>query len=109
MNNCYKQAQSKYEELISKRLTGYQKASVEAICNHFKTNKTALLADEVGLGKTEVAKGVIAKMALAHWESNQDKDNARPFRVAYICPNLNIAEQNFPKLNAQRQDRGNDL
>lgn len=77
---------------LEKKLLPYQRASVDKICKHFKNSGKALLADEVGLGKTFVAKGVVAKLAAEHWENNQ-----QPFRVAYICPNQNVAAQNYPK------------
>ena len=57
-----------------------------------------LVADEVGLGKTIVAKSVIAKRLAA----------IRPtttFRVIYICNNGQIARQNIRKLDvAQAED-----
>ena len=77
---------------LEKKLLPYQRASVDKICKHFENSGKALLADEVGLGKTFVAKGVVAKLAAEHWEKNR-----KPFRVAYICPNQNVAAQNYPK------------
>lgn len=77
---------------LEKKLLPYQRASVDKICKHFENSGKALLADEVGLGKTFVAKGVVAKLAAEHWEKNR-----QPFRVAYICPNQNVAAQNYPK------------
>lgn len=85
--------ENKIKELKA-RLKPYQWSSVEAICNRFEEHDRVLLADEVGLGKTEITKGVIAKMAEKH-HSNQGE---KPFRVAYICPNQNVAKQNYPKL-----------
>lgn len=77
------------------RLKEFQKETVKNIVEKFDKMNRVLLADEVGLGKTEIAKGVIARMAEKHCESG-NKDEA--FKVAYICPNLNVASQNFPKL-----------
>ena len=77
---------------LEKKLLPYQRAAVDKICKHFENSGKALLADEGGLGKTFVAKGVVAKLAAEHWENNQ-----QPFRVAYICPNQNVAAQNYPK------------
>ena len=52
-----------------------------------------LVADEVGLGKTWVAKGVIAQ-AVAHlWDTKKRID------VLYICSNAEIARQNINRLN----------
>ncbi len=51
-----------------------------------------LVADEVGLGKTLVARGVIA-MAIEHmWASVPRID------IIYICSNRSIARSNLPKL-----------
>ena len=47
---------------LEKKLLPYQRASVDKICKHFENSGKALLADEVGLGKTFVAKGVVAKL-----------------------------------------------
>lgn len=55
--------------------------------------KQFLVADEVGLGKTMVAKGVIAK-AVEHLRETQ-----RQVNVVYICSNGQIAQQNLSRLN----------
>ena len=52
-----------------------------------------LVADEVGLGKTLVARGVIAK-TLEHLE-----DQVRRIDIVYICSNATIAQQNISRLN----------
>ena len=57
-----------------------------------------LVADEVGLGKTLIARGVIAKAI----EYNQDKIDR--FDVVYICSNAAIARQNMRKLNVLDND-----
>jgi uncharacterized membrane protein YkvA (DUF1232 family) len=49
-----------------------------------------LLADEVGLGKTVVAHGVIQALL---------KGRRRPLTVIYLCSNAEIAEQNRTKLD----------
>lgn len=51
-----------------------------------------LVADEVGLGKTIVAKGVIESL------SKIKKKEGEPFRVVYICSSQVIARQNLEKL-----------
>lgn len=53
-----------------------------------------LVADEVGLGKTLVARGVIAQ-AVEHLRSIGDKR----VDIVYICSNGAIAKQNLRKLN----------
>lgn len=52
-----------------------------------------LVADEVGLGKTMVAKGVIAKAVEHLWDSTDRID------VVYVCSNSQIARQNLSRLN----------
>ena len=56
------------------------------------STKRFLVADEVGLGKTLVARGVIAK-ALEHlWDGVEQID------IVYICSNAQIARQNVRRL-----------
>lgn len=52
-----------------------------------------LVADEVGLGKTMVARGVIARAIELLW------DRADRIDVLYICSNQAIASQNLNRLN----------
>jgi hypothetical protein len=54
-----------------------------------------LLADEVGLGKTIVARGLIARIL----KSRMEEGKRSPFRVTYICSNQVIAGENFRKLS----------
>ncbi|MEA3275003.1 MAG: hypothetical protein U9Q81_06885 [Pseudomonadota bacterium] len=51
-----------------------------------------LVADEVGLGKTLVARGVIGRAIEHLWDSVPRID------VVYICSNASIARSNLPKL-----------
>ena len=51
-----------------------------------------LVADEVGLGKTMVAKGVLVK-ALRHLSSRVTRAD-----VVYVCSNASIAQQNLDRL-----------
>jgi hypothetical protein len=52
-----------------------------------------LIADEVGLGKTLVARGLIAR-ALDHLHDKVDRID-----VVYVCSNAAIAQQNINRLN----------
>ena len=52
-----------------------------------------LVADEVGLGKTLIAKGIVAKAIDHLW------DRVGRIDVIYICSNLAIAKQNVRRLN----------
>lgn len=75
-------------------LKDFQQATVQRITSLFNDpthNHRILVADEVGLGKTIVAKGVIASLL-------QDWREPRPFRVTYICSNLALATENCAKL-----------
>ena len=74
-------------------LREFQLAAVERIVDRL-TDSTGsrrfLLADEVGLGKTIVAKGVIDKL--------RHLNPRRGFTIVYICSNTEIASQNQDKL-----------
>lgn len=75
-------------------LKDFQQATVKRITSLFADpthSHRILVADEVGLGKTIVAKGVIASLLL-------DWREKRPFRVTYICSNLALAAENRSKL-----------
>lgn len=52
-----------------------------------------LVADEVGLGKTKVAQGVVAKVIDRLWDTVPRID------IVYICSNAAIARQNINRLN----------
>lgn len=88
-------------------LAEYQKASVDFISQQLKSHKKVLLADEVGLGKTIIAKGVVARLAQQYWETKRQKgqEGEKPFRVAYLCPNQNVANQNNPKFRNMFPDK----
>jgi hypothetical protein len=58
-----------------------------------------LVADEVGLGKTLVARGLIAR-AIEHL----DRQGVNRIDVVYICSNSNIARQNISRLNVTQRD-----
>lgn len=52
-----------------------------------------LVADEVGLGKTLVARGVIAEVIEKHWEDVGRID------ILYVCSNQALARENLRKLH----------
>ena len=77
-------------------LKPFQRRSVEYVFERlYGDNPTRrfLLADEVGLGKTLVARGVIARAIEHLWEKVGRID------VVYICSNHDIARQNINRLN----------
>jgi hypothetical protein len=87
---------------IESELKDFQKATVNYVFDKLykKGERKHLVADEVGLGKTIVAKGVIAKAMEAHLK----KESNEPFRVIYICSNQALSGQNLKKLNIFKKD-----
>jgi hypothetical protein len=82
---------------VCRSLRDFQRATVEYAYRRLYLDPDSvdrfLVADEVGLGKTWVAKGVIAQ-AVAHlWDRKKRID------VLYICSNAEIARQNINRLN----------
>lgn len=78
----------------------FQEATADRIVELFKAgHNRVLLADEVGLGKTIVAKTVVAKTGA--WRKKNDGD----YVVVYICSNAGIADQNCGKLGIPRENR----
>lgn len=85
----------KIEEKTMAHLKDFQCATVERIDELFRHGQNrVLVADEVGLGKTLIARGAIAKTALIQYEKNDDL-----FKIVYICSNQVIANQNIQKLD----------
>ena len=73
-------------------LEDFQRAAVDQIVTRLRDTRGSrrfLLADEVGLGKTVVARGVIDKLC---------RGSRSPLKVIYLSSNSEIAEQNRPKL-----------
>jgi hypothetical protein len=83
-------------EAVLKPLKPFQRRTVEHAFHRLfvADDSTArfLVADEVGLGKTLVARGIIAKAVDRLWDSVPRID------VVYICSNASIAGANLPKL-----------
>ncbi len=59
-----------------------------------------LVADEVGLGKTLVAKGIVAKVV-----ERLSKDPEHRIDIVYLCANRDIASQNIDRLNLFGEER----
>lgn len=51
----------------------FQQASIDAICKHYEKKSRVLCADEAGMGKTFIARGVIEKLADAHLKNELEK------------------------------------
>ncbi len=82
-------------------LKDFQRRSVDYVFDRlYGANPTRrfLLADEVGLGKTLVARGVIAR-AIEHLRAQGESR----IDVVYICSNADIARQNISRLNVTGQ------
>lgn len=82
-------------ELELSRLKDFQRDTVEYVFDRMYKGgaRRFLVADEVGLGKTMVARGVIAKAIDALWDTVERID------IIYICSNGSIARQNIARLN----------
>jgi hypothetical protein len=77
----------------SHHLAAFQRAAVDHIVARLTDehgSRRFLLADEVGLGKTVVARSVIDRLSLLK--------QGKPFTVVYLCSNAEISEQNRRKL-----------
>ena len=89
----------KIELKIMSGLKDFQQATVERIDYLYRHNQRRILvSDEVGLGKTLIARGVVAKLARLRREEG---DNL--FKVVYICSNTAIADQNLRKLRVTHE------
>jgi len=81
-------------------LKDFQRATVDYVVDRFygpDPTRRFLVADEVGLGKTLVARGVIARTIDHLWEE-VSCDKSRRIDVIYICSNADIARQNIDRL-----------
>ncbi|MEU5529304.1 helicase-related protein [Micromonospora chersina] len=78
-------------------LKDFQRATVaHVIDRYFGTDPTRrfLVADETGLGKSVVARGVIAQTL----QRLQDDDSVERVDVIYVCSNQDVARQNIDRL-----------
>lgn len=84
--------------LVLAGLKDFQRETVEHAFHRLfeadDSTKRFLVADEVGLGKTLVAKGVIAKAI-----ERLQHDGVKRIDIIYICSNGDIAAQNVRKLD----------
>ena len=87
-------------------LKKFQRAAVDHVIHQFygpgcdTRSGRFLIADETGLGKSIVAKGVIAK-AIEHLEQDDSIDR---IDVVYVCSNADLARQNLRRLNVTGED-----
>jgi len=88
-------------DMTLESLKDFQKATVDSVMRNFNDSNHSnriLVADEVGLGKTIVAKGVIAELLKNKLASESSKSD-KFLKVTYICSNLTLAEENKKKLS----------
>lgn len=89
------------EEALS-LLKPFQRRTVDYVTKRLYEDRDCtrrfLVADEVGLGKTMVARGVIARTIERLW------DDVKRIDVIYICSNRAIASQNVNRLNVLREE-----
>lgn len=79
-------------------LTGFQERTVAHVMSRFHGPDAAsrfLVADETGLGKSLVARGVIARTI----EQLQDEPGRRQINIVYVCSNTDLAHQNLKRLD----------
>ena len=84
-------------------LTGFQRSTVAHVMDRFfgaSPTKRFLTADETGLGKSLVARGVVASLI----ERLQDDQSVDRIDIIYVCSNADIAEQNLRRLNVTGED-----
>ena len=82
-------------------LKDFQRKTVERIYHLFDNGQNrVLVADEVGMGKTLIARGAIVKTARLRL-----KENDELMKVVYICSNTSIANQNIQKLKVSDSAR----
>lgn len=83
--------------LVLAGLKDFQRNTVEYVFHRLyldpDPSNRFLVADEVGLGKTLIARGVIAKAIEHLW------DKVKRIDIVYICSNTDIARQNIQRLN----------
>jgi hypothetical protein len=82
---------------ILKPLKDFQRTTVEYVFRRMYLDRDCvrhfLIADEAGLGKTLVARGLIAKVIDHLWDRSGRID------IVYVCSNMDIARQNINRLN----------
>ena len=86
-------------EAVLRGLKGFQRETVDYAFERLyaapDSTRRFLVADEVGLGKTLVARGVIAKVLDHLWDGPHQVDQ---IDIVYICSNAQIARQNVRRL-----------
>ena len=83
----------------TKTLAAFQRATVDHVMCRFYDSvaptRRFLVADETGLGKSIVARGVVAEVI----ERLQDDPSVDRIDIIYVCSNADIARQNLARLD----------
>ena len=86
------------ERAVMSGLKDFQRRTVDYVFRRLYTDRNPvdrfLVADEVGLGKTLVARGVVARTI-----RRLQREGIERIDVIYICSNADIAAQNIRRLN----------
>jgi len=86
-------------EAILSELKGFQRDAVDHVMDRLYESPDAgrrfLIADETGLGKSVVARGVIARVI----ERLETDDSVERIDIVYVCSNADLAQQNLQRLN----------
>lgn len=79
---------------VMSSLKDFQQKTVDHIIEMYCNGVSRfLVSDEVGLGKTMIAKGVLSRLA-----NKYAKEGKKDFKAVYFCSNENIIKQNLGKL-----------
>src|SRR5262245_34667944 len=87
-------------------LRAFQRSTVQHVVNRLLDpagSRRFLVADEVGLGKTLVARGVVAEFVDRHW------DHVPQLDIIYLCSNAALARENVRKLRVGGKEAGHVL
>jgi len=78
-------------------LTTFQRRTVDHVFEQFHVlgSRHFLVADETGLGKSMVARGLVARTI----EQLQDQSDIRRIDIVYVCSNAELGRQNLRRLN----------
>ena len=86
-------------DAILSELKSFQRDAVEHVMHRLYDAPNAsgrfLVADETGLGKSVIARGIIARTI----ERLQHDDTVERIDIVYICSNSDLASQNLRRLN----------
>jgi hypothetical protein len=87
-------------------LRSFQRSTVAHVVDRLRDpegSRRFLVADEVGLGKTLVARGVVAEFIDQHWDSVERLD------IVYLCSNSALARENLRKLRVGGPSVGKEI